>query len=243
MLSVVLKIKSACLILGSINRLPLLKMDDNQVNKINNNNMRVTKSFLILAILCAVALRAWAQSNWDEVYAMTYTTAEKWTQLNAGSTTGKTLGAANTTTYYYANSNLSFTNSTAGGSGLTIQGIVYLYLPEGVTITCKGADAGQPTGAGAGIELSGGNALYLIGQGAVNATGGNAAGGANGANGSDAGYDNSNYWSGSGGNGGNGGGGAGAGIGSRGGDGGCVKILAHPFCGLWVIGCFLYNML
>ena len=182
--------------------------------------MRVKKLFLILALLCAVAQGAWAQASWAEVYAMTNTTAASWTQLNAGSTTGMTLGAANTTTYYYANSNLSFTNSSVGGSGLTIQGVVYLYLPEGVTITCKGANAGQPTGAGAGIELAEGNALYLIGQGAVNATGGNAADGVNGANGSDAGYDNSNYWSGTGGNGGNGGGGAGAGIGSRGGDGG-----------------------
>ena len=182
--------------------------------------MRVKKLFLILALLCAVAQGAWAQASWAEVYAMTNTTAANWTQLNAGSTTGMTLGAANTTTYYYANSNLSFTNSSVGGSGLTIQGVVYLYLPEGVTITCKGANAGQPTGAGAGIELAEGNALYLIGQGAVNATGGNAADGVNGANGSDAGYDNSNYWSGTGGNGGNGGGGAGAGIGSRGGDGG-----------------------
>jgi len=51
---------------------------------------------------------------------MTNTTAAKWTQLNAGSTEGMTLGAANTTTYYYANSNLSFTNSSVGGSGLTI---------------------------------------------------------------------------------------------------------------------------
>ena len=182
--------------------------------------MRVKHLFLILALLCAVAQGAWAQASWAEVYAMTNTTAANWTQLNAGSSEGMTLGAANTTTYYYANSNLSFTNSSVGGSGLTIQGVVYLYLPEGVTITCKGANAGQPTGAGAGIELAEGNALYLIGQGAVNATGGNAADGVNGANGSDAGYDNSNYWSGTGGNGGNGGGGAGAGIGSRGGDGG-----------------------
>ncbi len=182
--------------------------------------MKTKKLLLIIAMLCAVAQGAWAQAGWAEVYAMTYTTAANWTQLNAGSTTGMTLGAANTTTYYYANSSLSFTNSSVGGSGLTILGTVYLYLPEGVAITCTGANAGQPTGAGAGIELAEGNALYLLGKGAVNATGGNAAGGANGANGSDAGYDNSNYWSGTGGNGGNGGGGAGAGIGSRGGDGG-----------------------
>ena len=151
---------------------------------------------------------------------MTNTTTSDWAQLSGGSTTGRTLGAAGTTTYYYANSDLTFTNSTAGGSGLTIQGTVYLYVPQGVTITCTGADANSPTGAGAGIELAEGNALCLLGQGSVNATGGNAADGANGAGGGDANWDSSNYWSGTGGNGGHGGGGAGAGIGTCGGNGG-----------------------
>ena len=68
-----------------------------------------------------------------------------------------------------------FTNSNAGGSGLTIQGKVYLYVPQGVTVTCTGANASGQTGAGAGIELASGNALHLLGSGTVNATGGNAA--------------------------------------------------------------------
>ena len=182
--------------------------------------MRIKQLFLILALLCTVAQGAWAQANWEEVYAMTNTTTSDWAQLSGGSTTGRTLGAAGTTTYYYANSDLTFTNSTEGGSGMTILGSVYLYVPQSVTITCTGADADGATGAGAGIELTEGNALYLLGSGTVNATGGNAADGANGAGGGDANWDSSNYWSGTGGTGGHGGGGAGAGIGTRGGQGG-----------------------
>ena len=184
--------------------------------------MRTRRLFLTLALLFTMVQGTWAQTSWDEVYAMTETKAADWTQLNAGSTTGKTLGAAGATTYYYADASLSFTNSTAGGSGLTILGTVYLYVPQGVTVTCTGANANGTTGAGAGIELTEGNTLYLLGSGTLNATGGNAANGGKGGNGADAylDYDNSRLDSGTGGNGGNGGGGAGAGIGTRGGDGG-----------------------
>ena len=159
--------------------------------------------------------------NWNVVYSRTQTTSANWTALGAGSTTGRTLGSADAVTYYYASDNLSFTNSTAGGSGLTIQGTVYLYIPSGKTVTCMGHDASGNTGGGAGIELTAGNTLYLIGGGRLIATGGNAANGGNGGKGNDAEvtYDES-ILGGSGGNGGNGGGGAGAGIGTRGGNGG-----------------------
>ena len=166
-----------------------------------------------------------AQANsWESVYTQEQTTADDWTVLSEGSTTGKTLGGTNTTTYYRLTKSLNFTNTNAGGSGLTIKGTVYLYLPWGVSITCVGHDAVGTTGAGAGIELTEGNKLYIIGGGtgcSVTATGGKAANGSNGANGDDI-YtnDNNTFLPGSGGNGGNGGGGAGAGIGSRGGDGG-----------------------
>ena len=90
------------------------------------------KIFSILALLlCAIVQGTWAQDEWATVYKQTQTTAANWTALDAGSTTGKTLGSANATTYYYATDNLSFTNTTAGGSGLTIRGTVYLYVPEG----------------------------------------------------------------------------------------------------------------
>ena len=109
------------------------------------------------------------------VYWQTQTKQSDWTALSAGSTTGRTLGSANATTYYYATGDLSFTNTTAGGSGLTILGMVYLYIPSGMTLTCTGANASGQTGGGAGIELTEGNTLYVVGSGTLNATGGNAA--------------------------------------------------------------------
>jgi len=179
------------------------------------------KLFSMLVLLCAIVQGTWAQDEWATVYKQTQTTEANWTALDAGSTTGKTFGSANATTYYYATGDLSFTNTTAGGSGLAILGTVYLYVPEGKTVTCTGANASGLTGGGAGIELTEGNTLYLIGGGTVNATGGKAANGGNGAGGSNAEctYDTS-ILGGSGGSGGIGGGGAGAGIGTRGGNGG-----------------------
>ena len=175
---------------------------------------------MTLALLCAVVQGAWAQASWEEVYAMTNTTSANWTALPEGTTAGATIGTAGTTTYYYASKHILYSNSTPGGSALTILGTVYIYMPYSFSVTCTGANASGQTGAGAGIELTEGNSLFLLGQGEVNATGGNAANGGDGTNGSDAGWDNSNYWSGTGGTGGHGGGGAGAGIGTRGGQGG-----------------------
>ena len=97
--------------------------------------MRTKQLFLTLALLCAVVQGAWAD-EWDAVYTMTQTKQSDWTALSAGSTKGRTLGSAGNTTFYYVTSNLSFTNSTAGGSGLKIQGTVYLYIPTGMTLTC-----------------------------------------------------------------------------------------------------------
>jgi len=178
------------------------------------------KLLLLFAMLCALAPGAWAQATWQAIYAMTQTTAGNWTALTA-STTGRTLGSAGNTTYWYASGDLSFTNSNAGGSALTILGTVYIYVPEGVTLTCTGANASGQTGAGAGIELAAGNSLYLIGGGTLNATGGNAANGGNGGTGGNAtGYNGDWTQTGAGGTGGYGGGGAGAGIGTHGGNGG-----------------------
>ena len=96
------------------------------------------KVLFILALLCAMVQGAWAQASWEEAYALTQITAADWTALDAGSSTGKTLGTAGKTTYYYATGDLSFTNTAVGGSGLTILGTVYLYVPEGMTVTCTG---------------------------------------------------------------------------------------------------------
>jgi len=180
------------------------------------------KFLFILALLLTAVTGAWAD-NWDVVYRLTQTTSANWTALSAGSTTGWTIGSAGTTTYYYATGNLSFTNSTVGGSGLTIRGTVYLYIPSGKTVRCTGAKASGTglTGGGAGVELAAGNTLYLLGDGRLEATGGDGESGNRGDHGEDANFEYDKYCQpGSGGRGGDGGGGGGAGIGTRGGNGG-----------------------
>lgn len=166
-------------------------------------------------------------SGWDAIYTQTQFNSHEWEAITESTTQGKILGGGSSTTkYYYVTKSLSFTNNRTdnggnGNSGLKIQGTVYLYVPTGITITCEGANADGRTGAGAGIELSSGNTLYIIGGGTVKATGGSAANGRNGGSGGNASGDNGDHiWTGKGGDGGNGGGGAGAGIGTRGGTGG-----------------------
>ncbi len=179
--------------------------------------------FLMIVLLCAVVQGAWADGGWELVYRQTNTTSAYWTALNAGSSTGYTIGTAGTTTYYYATGDLSFTNSTVGGSGLTIRGTVYLYIPSGKTVRCTGAKANDTgiTGGGAGVELAAGNTLYLLGDGRLEATGGDGESGNHGDHGEDANFEYDKYCQpGSGGRGGDGGGGGGAGIGTRGGNGG-----------------------
>ena len=53
---------------------------------------------MILALLCAFAQGARAQNEWATVYTQTQTTSGDWTALEA-STTGRTLGSADATTY------------------------------------------------------------------------------------------------------------------------------------------------
>jgi len=79
---------------------------------------------------------AMAQNGWEAIYTQTQTTSDDWNPLASDQTGGYTLGATGTTKYYYLKKSLNFTNSTAGGSGLKIQGTVYLYLPAGISITC-----------------------------------------------------------------------------------------------------------
>jgi len=70
----------------------------------------------MLALLCAAAQWAWA-NELAEVLALTHTTSADWTPLDGGSISGKTLGKSGSTTYFYITDNLSFSNSTVGGSG------------------------------------------------------------------------------------------------------------------------------
>ena len=178
------------------------------------------KNISILALLLMAVTGAWAQGSGGDNWGPVQTSSAAWTALTEGSTTGMTLGAADATTYYYMTENLTFSNNTAGGSGLTIQGTVYIYIPSGVTLTATGADGEGTTGGGAGILVPSGTTLNIFGEGTIVATGGNAANGGNGGNGTAASFVSPNYYAGIGGAGGNGGGGAGAGIGTAGGNGG-----------------------
>ena len=195
------------------------------------------KSILTLLALFAFTLTqqggAWAQDTKDEKdenWGQIKTSTGEWTHLTAGSTTGFELKDD----YYYVSENLTFTNSLGGpgqGSGMYVQAgkTVRLYIPAGVTLTVKGADAQGTTGAGAGILLPSGTTLHILGEGTLVATGGNAADGVEGGKGGDAEMDDESIdtWflgtkilCGLGGPGGYGGGGAGAGIGTAGGNGG-----------------------
>ncbi len=141
-----------------------------------------------------------------------------WNKLSGGATDGYVLQSGR----YYVTEDISFTNNSVGGNGLTIAdgATVHIYLCN-VKLTASGGKASGRTGAGAGIYLPQGSTLYIEGRGSVKATGGNAADGSNGADGSHAYLDYSNtILGGSGGAGGDGGGGAGAGIGTSGGNGG-----------------------
>ena len=120
-------------------------------------------------------------------------------------------------------------NGDAGASALTVKSagsgegsIVVIDIQNGHVLTVNGGNANGQTGAGAGILLPEGMTLFVTGNGTLNATGGNAAGGGNGWSGQDA-YqeqkENKRFWNGRGGDGGYGGGGAGAGIGGNGGNG------------------------
>lgn len=182
--------------------------------------MMKTRILSIVALLLMAVTGAWAQGSGGDNWGPVQTSSAAWTALTEGSTTGMTLGAADATTYYYMTENLTFSNNTAGGSGLTIQGTVYIYIPSGVTLTATGADGEGTTGGGAGILVPSGTTLNIFGEGTIVATGGNAANGGNGGNGTAASFVSPNYYAGLGGAGGNGGGGAGAGIGTAGGNGG-----------------------
>lgn len=107
-------------------------------------------------------------------------------QLNAavvnitqGSTSGYTMMDGNT---YVVQKSVSFSNSSAGGSGMTVaeNATVVLYVPAGVTLTAKGGNGSGQTGGGAGIRVPKTATLIITGEGSVNATGGNAGNGANG---------------------------------------------------------------
>ncbi|MGN0166822.1 MAG: InlB B-repeat-containing protein, partial [Acetatifactor sp.] len=136
-----------------------------------------------------------------------------------GATGGKTLYSGN----YYLTRNVTYSGYYTGYNGLTIASgaTVYIYIPEGVTLTATGGAGSGTTGGGAGIYVPNGATLVFLGEGTVKATGGAAGNGGNGSSGSNSGYSESadTFTMGAGGAGGKGGGGGGAGIGTSGGSG------------------------
>ena len=148
--------------------------------------------------------------------------------ITQGSTSGYTMTDGNT---YVVQNSVTFSNLTAGGSGMSVadNATVVLYVPAGITLTATGANGSGQIGGGAGIRVPQTATLIITGEGTVNAAGGNAGNGGNGAKGADGGgisyyvspnYDAASGTSGSGGDGGAGGGGGGSGIGGDGGTGG-----------------------
>ena len=79
------------------------------------------------------------QSEWDMVCQQTKTSQSQWRALPPGSYKGATIGTAGATTYYFTTGEGTFTNVNAGGSGLTIVGTVYLFIPTANQITCTGS--------------------------------------------------------------------------------------------------------
>ena len=187
-----------------------------------------------LALFAATLIQQGAA--WAEDFGQISTVTGAWTHITEGSTTGFELADD----YYYVSEDLTFTNTlnsgNGQGSGMYVQAgkTVHLYIPIGVTLTVKGADASGTTGAGAGILLPSTSTLHIIGGGTLVATGGAAANGSDGGKGGDARLDEESVgtwflgkkiYCGSGGSGGNGGGGAGAGIGTAGGNGGAGGVM------------------
>ena len=70
--------------------------------------------------------------------------------ITEGSTSGYTMTDGNT---YVVKNSVEFSNSTAGGSGMSVadNATVVLYIPAGITLTAIGAHGSGQIGGGAGI--------------------------------------------------------------------------------------------
>ena len=102
--------------------------------------------------------------------------------ITQGSTSGYTMTSGNT---YVVKNSVTFSNSTAGGSGMSVadNATAVLYIPAGVTLTARGANGSGQIGGGAGIRVPQTATLIITGEGTVNAAGGNAGNGGNGKDG------------------------------------------------------------
>ena len=72
--------------------------------------------------------------------------------ITEGSTTGYTMTDGNT---YIVQNSVSFSNFPVGGSGMSVEdgATVVLYVPQGVTLTARGANGEGRVGGGAGIRV------------------------------------------------------------------------------------------
>ena len=72
--------------------------------------------------------------------------------ITEGSTSGYTMTDGNT---YIIQDSVSFSNSIAGGSGMSVEenATVVLYVPDGVELTAIGANGSGQIGGGAGIHV------------------------------------------------------------------------------------------
>ena len=116
------------------------------------------------------------------VFGAVYALHGEVVNLTQGSTTGYELTDGNT---YIIQNSVEFSNSTAGGSGMSVAdgATVVIYIPKDVTLTAIGANGSGQIGGGAGIRVPETSTLVITGEGTVNATGGNAGDGENGADG------------------------------------------------------------
>ena len=99
--------------------------------------------------------------------------------ITQGSTSGYTMTDGNT---YVIQSSVSFSNISAGGSGMSVEdgATVVLYVPADITLTVIGANGSGRIGGGAGIHVPETATLVITGEGTVNAFGGNAGNGGKG---------------------------------------------------------------
>ena len=142
--------------------------------------------------------------------------------------------------YVEPGATLTIRSSTSGVSGIKVKAnsTLTIYIPAGSKLIVYGGNASGTVGAGAGIEVGSTSVLKVIGEGTLEAYGGNGANGGNGATGDSATWEDDVDGDGKtaycyipdSGYGGYGGGGAGAGIGTKGGNGGDKTG--------WKLGCF-----
>lgn len=97
-------------------------------------------------------------------------------------------GAELSSGVYYLSESKTFGSTSTMNNGLKIKSgaTVYIYVPEGVTLTAVGGgtNTARRQGGYAGILLPSGSTLIILGEGSVNATGGRAGNGESGGSGS-----------------------------------------------------------